>query len=435
MKKRIENNKEIYLLLTILLLIRLFYLYKLGIKYNLDSDDLSYVNSGVTFLKTGTITMHGVLSAQIMPGMTFLIAFFSFLFGKSTFFWLMLKLFWIGMGLLSVLFFFKTVNLITKNKITSVISCFLFLSFDFAWMDNLILTETPFMLLTILLLYFSFKYAINRNNSDYYYIILYYILAIMFRPTIALFPIFLIIYLLLRGHDYKILFKKCLFAFLILGITLTPWIIRNYIHFNRFIPLTYGVGNPLLLGTYQGVGYPKEGDLNYKKEVFEKQSFEMQGYLKDEITVKPYMKKFYQLEYDKKVAEYRMKVWWKNNPKDMLKSYLYYKPRKMLYNSFYWIKLFKYDKLINFLFRKVELILFFLSTILIIFNKKYFKELLFLGFIYIYQIVTYSYTFAFDRYAQTLYFYRFIIVGIGFKIFISKILKIRYSKGAINDEG
>ena len=31
----------------------------------------------------------------------------------------------------------------------------------------------------------------------------------------------------------------------------------NYIQFDKFIPLTAGAGNPLLLGTYQGKGYPE----------------------------------------------------------------------------------------------------------------------------------------------------------------------------------
>lgn len=35
-------------------------------------------------------------------------------------------------------------------------------------------------------------------------------------------------------------------------IVLGPWWARNYIQFDKFIPLTAGAGNPLLLGTYQG---------------------------------------------------------------------------------------------------------------------------------------------------------------------------------------
>ncbi len=52
--------------------------------------------------------------------------------------------------------------------------------------------------------------------------------------------------------------KQALISVLVLFVVLGPWWARNYIQFDKFIPLTAGAGNPLLLGTYQGEGYPQK---------------------------------------------------------------------------------------------------------------------------------------------------------------------------------
>ena len=95
------NEKWIVIVMLLLFLERLIVMGQLGATYTLSNDDLSYVNSGITFIKTGTITMHGVLSAQIMPGMPVFIGIISLLFGEGTLFWIALKLIWITMGVWS----------------------------------------------------------------------------------------------------------------------------------------------------------------------------------------------------------------------------------------------------------------------------------------------------------------------------------------------
>ena len=77
-------------------------------------------------------------------------------------------------------------------------------------------------------------------------------------------------------------------------LCLIPWTYRNYKIFNHFIPLTYGTGNPLLLGTYQGSGYPTDEELDYVKNVDEKMSAEMKYYLQNP-NKKDYMTKYYSL--------------------------------------------------------------------------------------------------------------------------------------------
>ena len=148
--KIIMNNWLIVIVMIISLVLHILAIKQLGFNYTLNSDDASYVKSGIVFLQTGEITMHGVISAQIMPGMTFLIAFMALIFGTGTKLMISLKVLWMIMGISTICVVYKTIKLYT-NKYISALSCLFFLAIDYVWMDNLILTETPFILLFALL--------------------------------------------------------------------------------------------------------------------------------------------------------------------------------------------------------------------------------------------------------------------------------------------
>lgn len=428
--KIIMNNWLIVIIMIISLVLHILAIKQLGFNYTLNSDDASYVKSGIVFLQTGEITMHGVISAQIMPGMTFLIAFMALIFGTGTKLMISLKVLWMIMGISTICVVYKTIKLYT-NKYISALSCLFFLAIDYVWMDNLILTETPFILLFALLIYHTLKLSQNTNRKDYILIIIYYIMAVFIRPNIGIFPIFLFIFLLLKKYDFKLLMKQCLIAGAILLLCLIPWAYRNYKVFGKFIPLTYGIGNPLLLGTYQGVGYPLDEELDYVKNVDEKIPDKMKYYLEN-TNEKEYMTKYYLLEYDGMKAKYRMHEWWNKDKISMLKSYLYYKPKELFNNYFYWDTILGIKPMVLSTIRKLEILFFGLSSLLILLNKKRIKEWLFLILTYGSQIALYSYTFAFSRYAISMFFIRYIVIGIGIGI-LYDIVKNRRKYEDIND--
>lgn len=430
-KKFIKENWCILIVLLLSIILHIFATIDLGINYTINSDDASYIESGITFIKTGKITMHGVISAQIMPGMTFLIGFISLIFGTGTVFMYALKILWALMGIGTIYVVYKTIRLYS-NKYISTIPCIFFLAIDYIWMDNMILTETPYIFLFSLLVYHTLKLALNPNKKDYILIVLYYIMAVFIRPNIGLYPVFLFIYLLLKKYDFKLLMKQCVIAGMILIITLIPWTYRNYKVFGKFIPLTYGTGNPLLLGTYQGVGYPLDEELDYVKNVDEKMDDEMKHYL-DNPDEKDYMTRFYLLEYDGMKAKYRMNEWWKKDKKSMLKSYLFYKPIENFYNYFYWDTVLNVSSKFIVLTRKIDIVMFLISSIIILIDKKKFKEWLFIILVYGSQIVLYSYTFAFSRYAISMFYLRYIIIGIGLGILFKKIKLWRSKNESISN--
>lgn len=430
-KSKLKENWPIYLVLLVSIILHILAFKELGYDYTLNSDDLSYVYSGITFLETGKITMHGVLSAQIMPGMTFLIAAVAFIFGTGAKLWIALKVLWIIMGILSIYIVYKTIRMFT-NKYISTLPCLFFLTADYLWMDNIILTETPFILFFALLIYYTLKIAKEPTWKNYILILIFYILALFIRPNIAIFPLCLFIYLLLKKYDFKLLIKQCVIAGIVLLCLIMPWAYRNYKLFGEFIPLTYGMGNPLLLGTYEGIGYPSDEELDYKTNVYDQMPETMKYYLENSEE-KDYMTRYYLLEYDGLKAKYRMQEWWKKDKISMLKSYLFYKPKENVFSVFYWDEIFNI-KVESILFvKKIDIILFIISSLIIILDRSKIKEWLLLMLTYGVQVALYSYTFAFSRYAITMFFMRYIVIGIGIGIVYKKIKNRSKKNESFND--
>jgi len=421
----IKENKLICIILLISLTLHIGAFITLGFDYNLGSDDCSYIESGIYFKNNLTIIMHGFKSAQILPGLTYLIALISYFFGEGETLIIVLKILWMIMGLLSILGVYKTVRLFSNKIISSIAAAFL-LVVDFVWMDNTILTETPFMFSFIFLVYASIRLGTTNKTKYFYQILTFYMFCVLLKANIAPYPIFLILYLLLKKYDIKLLLKQVLIAGIVLAIFFIPWTIRNYIVFNKFVPLTWGSGNPLLLGTYQGYNYPEDDEEAYEKYLKENyKDYEiMNKYLNDEMTEKTYLKKYYALEKDGQIAKYRMKKWWQEDKISMLKSYLIAKPFMNIYCSFYWKEVFSIPVTIILKIRQIDIILTIICALAIMINKKHFKELLLLVINYVFQIAVYSYTFAFNRYGQTLFFIRFIIIGIGLQIIYNYTKKI-----------
>lgn len=419
----LKNNYCLLIILVIGLILSIMSINELGINYNINSDDLSYINSGITFYKEGIITMHGPISAQIMPGLTFLIALFCAIFGTDILMITSLKILYIIFFLGIITYLYKTVKLFSNQYVAGICSLLL-LTPDFIWTNNIILTETPYILFQTMLIYYSLKLAKDLDWYSYIMIVISYVCCLFIRPTVALFPLFLFIYLVLKKYDFKKLLLQGVIAGGVLLLVLVPWTIRNYQEFGKFIPLTYGMGNPLLLGTYQGYGYPQDDTLDYESNVYNKIDKKMKYYLENpEEDFK--LTRYYSLEYDGLKAKYRMNEWWNNDKISMLKSYLFIKPKMLLSSTFYWDTVFDISERTITTFHKIEFFICAIATLCIIFLRKYWKELVLLLGFYIYNIALYSYSFAYGRYALTLYPIRFIIIGLGISSIIFYIKKRR----------
>ena len=204
-----REHRAALIVLLLLLVLRLMTLYSLGFTYSLESDDLSYIESGIQFARTGTISMHDAYpSAQIMPGMTVLIGLFVLLFGEGKLLWIALKVLWICMGLGTAWLIYRSVCLFVP-KWCGVIGMLPLFRADFIWMDNLILTETPFMLALTAMVYYTLRMGKQPGFRYFWPCAISYMAGLMLKANIALYPLFALVYLLVVKYDRKLLAKQC----------------------------------------------------------------------------------------------------------------------------------------------------------------------------------------------------------------------------------
>lgn len=408
-----KAHKAALIVLSLLLILRLMALYSLGFTYSLESDDVSYIESGIRFARTGTITMHDDYpSAQIMPGMTVLIGLFVLLFGEGKLLWIALKLLWICMGLGTAWFVYRSVCLFVP-KWCGIIGMLPLFRADFIWMDNLILTETPFLLALTAMVYYTLRMGRQPGFRYFWPCAISYMAGLMLKANIALYPLFALVYLLVVKYDRKLLAKQCVVLAGIVLCFVVPWSFRNYVQFHAFVPLTYGAGNPTLLGTYQGEGFPSDDILDYETNVERVAEEKYADYYDDAGKVLPRYQRYVSLQKDGIKAAYRQQVWWNTDYKKMLYSYGVIKPQTMIESVFYWDTVF--DQPIETLqqIQRVDLYLCIASLVAALVLKRHRKPLLFITAVYLGNIYIYSMTYAFSRYNASLMSMRFILLGVG----------------------
>lgn len=409
----VKEHRAALIVLFLLFVLRLMTLYSLGFTYSLDSDDAAYIESGIQFARTGTITMHDAYpSAQIMPGMTVLIGLFVLLFGEGKLLWVVLKLLWICMGLGTAWLIYRSVCLFVP-KWCGVIGMLPLFRADFIWMDNLILTETPFMFALTAMVYYTLRMGKQPGFRYFWPCAISYMAGLMLKANIVLYPLFALVYLLVVKYDWKLLAKQCVVLAGIVLCFVVPWSIRNYVQFHAFVPLTYGAGNPTLLGTYQGEGFPSDDILDYETNVERVAEEKYADYYDDAGKVLPRYQRYVSLQKDEIKAAYRQQVWWDTDYKKMLYSYGVIKPQTMIESVFYWDTVF--DQPIETLqqIQRVDLYLCIASLVAALVLKRHRKPLLFITAVYLGNIYIYSMTYAFSRYNASLMSMRFILLGVG----------------------
>jgi len=394
-------------------MVRLAGLHSLGTRYSLLSDDLSYVNSGIYFAETGIISMHEEYpSAQIMPGMTVLIGLLYRLAGDGEPLWAVMKLLWLLMGTLTAWFVYRSVCLFAP-KWCGLLAMLPLFRADFIWMDNLILTETPFMLLLTVLVYCTLRMGKSPGWNWFWGAAAAYMAALMLKANVALYPLLALAYLLIQGYDRKLLMRQCAALAGVVLCFVVPWSARNYMRFHAFIPLTYGAGNPALLGTYQGVGYPPDEQLDYETNVDQVVKEKYAYYYQENGEVKPQYARYVSLQQDGIKAAYRQKAWAETDWKGMAYSYLVSKPWTMIKSYFYWDTVFNIEGEQIYKLCKLDICLCAIGAAAALISRKLRKPVLLVAGVYLVHIYIYAMTFAFDRYNASLMSLRFILIGLG----------------------
>lgn len=396
--------------LLFLLALRLVALDSLGITYSLGSDDCSYVDSGLRFAESGTITMHDAYpSAQIMPGMTVFLGLLSRITGEGAL-WAVGKVLWCCMGSCTGWFIYRSVTLFAP-KWCGLLAMLPLFRADMVWMDNLILTETPFMLALTALVYCTLAMGKTPGWRYFWGAAAAYLLALLLKANIAPYPLLALVYLLLRHYDRKLLLRQCLALSAVVLCFIVPWTLRNALQFHAFIPLTYGAGNPSLLGTYQGTGYPPDEGLDYETQVEQVVRARYAAYYQPDGSVIPRYQRYVDLQRDGVKASYRKSVWWERDKAGMLRAYLIHKPKEMVNSSFYWDSVFGVPWHWMGRLQKWDTCLCLLAAALSLALRRHRAPVFFAGGVYAVNLYIYAMTFAFDRYNASLMSLRFLLLG------------------------
>lgn len=360
-----NETKTIKILLSIsctilfsLIIISIFYYGNstlLGNFYNPNNDDVKFIRSAWILATTGNYTYHKPPSPTVfmMPGLPYTLAFLMKIFGEFGGI-TALRIVQAVLQVLSLLIIFFIARKIFNSKVAIVAVILDVTCIAEVWVPNLVLTETFFKFFVLCLVYFSL-YAVEKNRTEYYVLGgLALSLATLFRPTIATYPIIILIMWIIKKIDFKQALKYTLVVMLVFSIVMSPWWIRNYSVFKKFIPFTMATGNPMYQGTF----------INYDQDSKKTDGLDYTNY----NTKDPKLSELERNEMEIAASKYRLKNLFPKQPLKFIYWYTIWKGWIQIRSPFYWKELFG----VSFLASKIyHIILLLLSTLGII---AYFKD-------------------------------------------------------------
>lgn len=290
----------------------------LGSLENFDNDDVKYIRSAWNLVENGTFSYEDISkpTVYIMPGLTFILSFFVIIFGKFQAI-MAFRIFQVVLQICSLNLLF----LIGKkvfNKKTALIVCIVDSIYIVEiYAANLILMEVTFKFLILLLIYLSIE-ALETKKTKYYVLAgIVWSLGCLFKPTIAVYPLVILIAWIKSRYKLKEMVKYASIVVSIFCIVMSPWWIRNYNNFNTFIPFTKSSGNPFLQGTFINYNQDKGWGVEYKSS-------------EDNIQSN---------EYEVEAGIERLKIYGKEEPLKFAYWYTLGKTFYFWYEPFYWDKI------------------------------------------------------------------------------------------------
>ena len=182
-----------------------------------------------------------------LPGYPLFLAFVYFFFGQNL---LIVKIFQIIIDSFLCILVYALGNQLFNSKVALWSALLVAIYPPYIIFSNFVLSETIYVFLVTATMYFlvkAFKY-----QSALWFMLggILFGLGILVRSTLILFPVLLFIssYFLMKAPKKKIIMFFIIFCLAFLA-TLSPWIIRNYLAFNKFQISHAGFGWALWVGT------------------------------------------------------------------------------------------------------------------------------------------------------------------------------------------
>lgn len=351
----------IFFILQLIAIIKYNNYFLLGSLEKMDNDDVKYIRSAWTLLEKGMFTYHYTdqPTVFIMPGHVFLIAGIMKIFGKGD---MGLTAFRIFQALIQTgsLYLIFLIGRRVFNSYAGIIACLIdALYIPEIASPGIILTEVEFKFLLLLLIYVSI-YALETRKTKYYIwggVVLG--LGCLVRPTMATFPIVILILWFVYRYSFKECLKYTFVVLLMFVLAMSPWWVRNYLTFNRFIPLTLSSGNPFLQGTY--IDYDQTRDyLGYEPavDVIKNNEIEME------------------------TGKERLRTYFPENPGEYIKWYTIGKTYHFWRMPYYWRDIFKIDLIMAYRYHLITVFIGITGFLLSLRDKRKSSYILFLTILY-----------------------------------------------------
>ena len=134
------------------------------------------------------------------------------------------------------------VNKIFKKNYAGLVGAFLYATYiPYLEVNHVIMSEGIYTLLLYSALLFLITGFDVKKGSYFVFSGVLFGLAHLTRPDILYVTILLLIIIIIRFHNYGLIkagIKNSILFFLFFSMVILPWVIRNYISFNRFILTT-----------------------------------------------------------------------------------------------------------------------------------------------------------------------------------------------------
>jgi 4-amino-4-deoxy-L-arabinose transferase-like glycosyltransferase len=223
----------------------------LGSLEKFDNDDVKYIRSAWNLIDNGIISYENIKepTVYIMPGLTVVLSCFMLVFGKFGGI-IAFRFFQVILQGASIYLIFLIGRKVFGSR-TAIIACVLdALYVTELFVCNVILMECIFKFLLLLLIILSIC-AVEKKSLGFYIAGgIVWSIACLFRPTIVVYPLVILIMWIKNKYKPSEIFKYSVVVLGIFCLVMLPWWIRNYREFGMFIPLTRSSGNPFLQGTF-----------------------------------------------------------------------------------------------------------------------------------------------------------------------------------------
>ncbi|HPC99785.1 MAG TPA: glycosyltransferase family 39 protein [Acetivibrio sp.] len=375
------KNKDCFILGVIILIsfiIKLVLIFIYQNRLTLASDDLNYVKSAVVLIKRGIYTFHNLNEPTVFvtPTYPFFLALVFRVFGYSLRGMQAVRIIQAVFSCVTILLTYLIAKELFNERVGLLASFFVAFYIPNIITVGFVLTETLFTMLLCLLIYLSLSFAKRPNNARSAVLGVLWAVITLCRPTIALYPVMLFIYLFWEKRLKIVeMAKMGGIMFTTFSVIMSPWWVRNYMEYGEFIPLAASSGNPFLQGTYVNYEQTPENIVYYKlgKNAFETNKTETE------------------------VAKMRIKQEFKRDFARYLKWYTIDKAWMLWGTVFYWKRFFKIPSEYVIFCHYVLIYSALCGTLILLFKnlKKYSLIMMLL----LYYTAVHCVYMAFDRYA------------------------------------